>query len=326
MRVVCLREHGGLDKYLFEDWPKPAPGRGQVLLRVGACGINHLDVFIRRGMPGVAIEFPRIPGVDVAGTVEAVGPGVNASMIGKRILVHPMFKTGGLMGEHGQGGMCEYIVWDADYCLPLPATVSLEEAACLPVAYGAAYRMLITRGRVTDGDLVLILGAGGGVGTACVQIAKARGATVIACAGGAEKLGKLKDLGADHLIDYGEKDFSREAWAISGKRGVDVLVNYTGGDTWAPSLRTMTRGGRLLCCGATAGFDPKTDLRYLWSREIDIRGSVGWRIEDLHALLAMMRNGTLKAVIDTVLPLNEVAEAVRRVEDREVFGKIILKP
>ncbi len=324
MRVVCLRAHGGRDKYLFEDWPKPTPGEGQVLIRVAACGLNHLDVFIRRGMPGVKIEFPRIPGVDVAGTVEGVGPGVDRSLSGKRILVNPRYKAGGVMGEHGDGGLCESIVWDADNCIPLPDSVGFEAAACLPVACGAAHRMLVTRGRVAAGELVLILGASGGVGTACVQIAKARGATVIACAGSEEKLAKLADLGADHLIGY--KDFSSRAWAISGKRGVDVVVNYTGGDTWAPSLRCLTRGGRLLCCGATAGFDAKIDLRYLWSREIDVRGSTGWRIDDLRSLLDMVRDGTLEPVIDTVYPLAEIAEAMRRLEDREVFGKIIVTP
>ncbi len=324
MRVVCLREHGGFDKYLFEDWPKPTPGEGQILLRVAACGIDYLDDSVRRGMPGVAIEFPLIPGVDAAGTVEEVGPGVAESMIGKRILVHPRYKTGGIMGEHGDGGMCEYIVWDADTCVSLPDSISIKAAACLPVAYGSAHRMLVTRGQVGPGDLMLILGASGGVGTACVQIAKALGATVIACAGSAEKLRKLEELGADHVIDY--QDFSRQAWAISGKQGVDVVVNYTGGDTWVPSMRCLKQGGRLLCCGATAGFDPKTDLRYLWGREIDIRGSRGWVIDDLHALLEMMRKGMLKAVIDTVYPLDKIAEAMRRLADREVFGKFIITP
>ncbi len=326
MRAVCLREHGGRDKYLFEDWPTPVPGEGQVLLRVAVCGINHLDVFVRRGMPGLPIGFPRVPGSDAAGTVEDVGPGVDASMVGQRVLVNPRSKTGGVMGEHGDGAMCEYIVWDIDGCIPLPDSIGFEEAACLPVAYGAAHRMLTTRGRISAGELVLILGASGGVGTACVQIAKAKGATVIAGTSSAEKLRKLADLGADHLIDTTENDFSREAWAISGKRGVDVLVNYTGGDTWAPSLRCLARGGRLLCCGGTAGFDPKTDLRYLWGREIDIRGSVGWDNDDLHALLEMIIQGTLKAVIDTVYPLDEIAEAMRRIEHREVFGKILIKP
>lgn len=230
------------------------------------------------------------------------------------------------MGEHGNGGLCEYIAWDADYCIPLADAVSFEEAASLPVAYGTAHRMMVTRGEVSEDDLVLILGASGGVGTGCLQIAKAYGATVIACASSDEKLEKLRALGADHLINYAEKDFSREAWGISGKKGVDVLINYTGGDTWVPSIRAMAPGGRLLCCGATIGFDPKTDLRYLWRREIDIRGSNGWRIEDLHAVLGMIEAGTLRAVIDQVYPLAEVAEAMRRIEDREVFGKIIVTP
>ncbi len=326
MRVVCLREHGGLDKYLFEDWEMPTPGEGQVLIKVEACGLNYLDIFVRRGMPGLATEFPRIPGADVAGTVTALGPGVEDLAVGQRILTHPRFKGGGVMGEHGNGGLCEFIAWDADYCIPLADSISFVDAASLPVAYGTAHRMMVTRGEVSEDDLVLILGAAGGVGTGCVQIAKAYGATVIACASSDEKLEKLRALGADHLINYTDKDFSREAWGISGKKGVNILINYTGGDTWVPSIRAMAPGGRMLCCGATAGFDPKTDLRYLWRREMDIRGSTGWRIEDLHALLAMIEAGTLKAVIDGVFPLEETAEAMRRIEDRKVFGKVIVKP
>ena len=208
----------------------------------------------------------------------------------------------------------------------MPDEVSFEQAASLPVAYGTAHRMLVTHKTIKAGDRVVILGASGGVGTGCVQIAKNLGARVIACASSAEKLRRLTELGADHVIDYTKDDFSNRAWEISGWRGVDVLVNYTGGETWVPSLRTLARHGRLLTCGATAGFDPKTDIRYIWRREVDIVGANGWTRADLEALLIEVARGSIKPVIDRVLPLAESAEAMRLLQDREVFGKVIVTP
>ena len=208
----------------------------------------------------------------------------------------------------------------------MPDAVTFEQAASLPIAYGTAHRMMITRGRVQAGELVMILGASGGVGTGCLQIAKNLKARVIACASSPEKLRRLTELGADHVIDYTKEDFSRKAWELSGKRGVDVLVNYTGGDTWVPSLRALARYGRLLTCGATAGFDPKTDIRYIWRREVNIVGANGWTREDLEALLLDVERGSITPVIDRVLPLADSAEAMRLLQDREVFGKVIVTP
>jgi alcohol dehydrogenase len=242
------------------------------------------------------------------------------------VLVDPHIKPGGALGEHANGGLCERIAIEAENLIPMPDAVSFEQAAALPIAYGTAHRMLITRGRVQAGELVLILGASGGVGTGCVQIAKNLGARVIACASSAGKLQRLKELGADYLIDYTREDFSKKAWEISGKKGVDVLVNYTGGDTWVPSLRTLARHGRLLTCGATAGFDPKTDIRYIWRREVNIVGANGWTRGDLEALLVAVERGGIKPIIDRVFPLAESAEAMRLLQDREVFGKVIVCP
>jgi alcohol dehydrogenase len=270
--------------------------------------------------------MPRIPGGDISGVVHSVGAGVGREWIGRRVLVDPHIEPGGVLGEHAHGGLCERIAVEARKLIPLPEAVTFEQAASLPVAYGTAHRMMITRGRVQAGELVLILGASGGVGTGCVQIAKNLKARVIACASSALKLRRLKELGADYLIDYTKEDFSAKAWEISGKKGVDVLVNYTGGDTWVPSLRTLARHGRLLTCGATAGFDPRTDIRYIWRREVNIVGANGWTREDLEALLVEVERGTIKPVIDRVLPLAESAEAMRLLLDREVFGKVIVTP
>ena len=327
MRAIAIRAHGGLDQLeLRADWPEPTAGPGQAVVEVRACGLNYLDIFVLHGMPGLPVEMPRIPGGDISGVVHSVGDGVRREWIGKRVLVDPHIKHRGALGEHGNGGLCERIAVDADNLIAMPDAVTFEQAASLPIAYGTAYRMLITRGQLKAGELVLILGASGGVGTGCVQIAKNLKARVIACASSAEKLRRLRELGADHVIDYTKEDFSRRAWEISGKQGVDVLVNYTGGDTWVPSLRTLARHGRLLTCGATAGFDPKTDIRYIWRREVNIIGANGWTRQDLESLLIEVERGSIKPIIDRVFPLAESREAMRVMEDREVFGKIIITP
>jgi alcohol dehydrogenase len=327
MRAAVIRAHGGLDQVgLRTDWPEPAAGPGQAVVDVKACGLNYLDIFVLQGMPGLPVEMPRVPGGDVSGVVHAVGAGVGREWVGRRVLVDPHIEPGGVLGEHAHGGLCERIAVEARKLIPLPEAVGFEQAAALPVAYGTAHRMMVTRGRVQAGELVLILGAGGGVGTGCVQIAKNLEARVIACASSAEKLRRLGELGADHLIDYAREDFSRKAWEISGRKGVDVLVNYTGGDTWVPSLRSLARHGRLLTCGATAGFDPRTDIRYIWRREVDIIGANGWTREDLEALLVEVEAGRIRPVIDRVLPLAETARAMGLLLHREVFGKVIVTP
>ena len=327
MRAIAIAAHGGLEQVkLRTDWPEPTAGSGQAVVEVKACGLNYLDIFVLQGMPGLPVEMPRIPGGDIAGVVHSVGPGIGREWVGRRVLVDPHIKPGGALGEHANGGLCERIAIEAENLIPMPDAVTFEQAAALPIAYGTAHRMLITRGRVQAGELVLILGASGGVGTGCVQIAKNLGARVIACASSAGKLQRLKELGADYLIDYTREDFSKKAWEISGKKGVDVLVNYTGGDTWVPSLRTLARHGRLLTCGATAGFDPKTDIRYIWRREVNIVGANGWTREDLEALLVAVERGGIKPIIDRVFPLAESAEAMRLLQDREVFGKVIVCP
>jgi len=327
MRAMAVQAHGGLDQLkLLTDWPEPKAGPGQAVVEVKACGLNYLDIFVLQGMPGLPVEMPRIPGGDIAGIVHSVGARVSHEWVGRRVLIDPHIKPGGALGEHANGGLCERIAVEAENLIHMPDAVSFEQAASLPIAYGTAHRMLITRGQLQAGELVLILGASGGVGTGCVQIAKNLKARVIACASSPEKLRRLKELGADHVIDYTKEDFSKKAWELSGKKGVDVLVNYTGGDTWVPSLRALARHGRLLTCGATAGFDPKTDIRYIWRREVNIIGANGWTRHDLEALLLEVERGSIKPIIDRVLPLAESAEAMRLLQDREVFGKVIVTP
>jgi NADPH:quinone reductase-like Zn-dependent oxidoreductase len=215
----------------------------------------------------------------------------------------------------------------------MPDPVSFEDAAALPVAYGTAHRMLVTHQTVKAGERVLVLGASGGVGTGCVILAKLLGAEVIACASSAEKLARLKDLGADEVINYRDTDWSK--WTVekygkpqrrSFEGGVDVVINFTGGDTWVPSLRCLKRGGKLLVCGATAGYDPKEDLRYVWSFELKIIGSNSFYDDNLAALMALIAAGKMKPMIDKVLPLEQAREGLRLIEDREVIGKVVVTP
>jgi alcohol dehydrogenase len=326
MRAIVVKAHGGLDQIALVDWPEPKAEAGQAVVTVKACGLNYLDIFVRRGMPGLPVQMPRIPGGDISGVVADVGPGVPRDWTGRRVLVDPHLRRGGALGEHDHGGLCERIAVDAHNLIALPDDVSFEDAAALPIAYGTAWRMMRTRGQVRAGETVLILGASGGVGTACVQIAKNAGARVIACASSAGKLERLRALGADDLIDYSREDFSARAWELTERRGCDVIVNYTGGDTWVPSLRALARHGRLLTCGATAGFDPRTDIRYIWRRELNIVGANGWTRADLEDLLEEVRHGRIRPIIDRVFPLEEAREAMRVVEDRVVFGKVLVRP
>jgi NADPH:quinone reductase-like Zn-dependent oxidoreductase len=334
MKALVLRRHGDLDDLdVVADYPAPRAAEGHVVIRVGASSYNYHDVFTMRGMPGIKVPLPVIIGLDMAGEILEVGPGVAGWRPGDRVLVNPLNKKKGLMGEMLDGGMAERCLVAADQLLRMPDGVSYAEAASLPVAYGTAHRMLVTHKTVSKGDRVLVLGASGGVGTGCVILAKLLGAEVIACAGGAEKMRRLKEIGADEAINYRDVDFSK--WAIekygkpqrrSYEGGVDVVVNFTGGDTWVPSLRCLKRGGKLLVCGATAGHDPKEDLRYVWSFELQVIGSNSFYDEDLTALMGLVAERKIKPVIDKVLPLDEAAEGLRLIRDREAIGKVVVAP
>jgi alcohol dehydrogenase len=248
------------------------------------------------------------------------------------VLVDPLLRELGMIGERFDGGRAEYCVAHASQLVPIPAGVSFEEAASIPLAYATAHRMMVTRANVSSGDSVLVLGASGGVGTACVLLAKAAGATVIACASSRDKLERLRALGADHLVNYVEQDMREAVWELVGKPritgagGVDLVVNCTGGNTWLDSTRCMKVGARLVTCGATAGFEEKIDVRYVWTYEHSLMGSNGWRRSDITELLDAARQRRLVPVIDRVMALADVHEAERLMERREVFGKIVLVP
>lgn len=336
MRAVLTVAHGARDQLrVVDDFPVPQPGPGDVLVKVAATAVNYHDIFTRRGMPGITIPLPVIVGSDIAGTIESVGPGVEGWQVGAPVLVDPVFRGGrrtGMIGETTHGGRAEFIAVPAEQLLAVPAGVSLEQAASLPLAYGTAYRMLVTQGRIGARERVLILGASGGVGVACIQIAKILGAEVLACSSSAVKAQALSELGADHVVDLSRESFLDAVKRIHGKPrvtgggGVDVAINFTGGDTWRDTQRAVTLGGRVLTCGATAGYELTTDARYLWTFEHHYIGSNGWAVSDLHALLELIQGGRLRPVIDRVLPLEAAAEAERMLEERAVVGKVLLKP
>jgi len=334
MKALVLAAHGDLDQLtVVSDKPVPRATPGHVVIRVRASSFNYHDVFTVKGMPGIKVPLPVVIGLDMAGEVAEVGEGVAPWKVGDRVLVNPLNREKGLMGEMLDGGMAQYCAVSAQQLLALPDGVSFDDASALPVAYGTAHRMLVTHRTVKAGDRVLILGASGGVGTASLLLAKQLGAEVIACAGSDEKTEQLKALGADHVVNYKTTDFSKWAVATFGKPqrrslegGVDVVVNFTGGDTWVPSLRCLKRGGILLVCGATAGHDPAEDLRYIWSFELKVIGSNSFYDENLRALLDHIAAGELKPAIDRAVPLEEAAEGLRLIRDREVLGKVVVNP
>jgi alcohol dehydrogenase len=333
MRAAVVRTHGDIDSILIEDdFPEPELEPGWVRIAVRATSLNYHDIFSRRGMPGIRLPLPLVIGSDIAGDVVETAPDVDGVARGDRVLVDPMHFQRGMIGERWNGGRAEYCVADATQLVPIPDGVSYEVAACIPLAYATAHRMMVTRGGVKADDTVLVMGASGGVGTASVLLAKRVGATVISCASSQEKLDRLAELGSDHGVNYVESDMRTAVWEIAGKPritgegGVDLLVNCTGGDTWIDSTRCMRRGARLVTCGATAGFEEKLDIRYVWTFEHSLLGSNGWRRSDIVAMLGYAADGSLLPVIDKVLPLTEVHEAERLMEAREVFGKIVLQP
>ncbi len=336
MRAAVVYEHGSLEKITLEyGYPDPEPREGWVRLRVKACSLNYHDVFSRRGMEGIKLNLPLIIGSDIAGEIEALGEGVEGWSVGARVVVDPFpiaETLGAMIGEGFDGGRAEYCVAHASQLVPIPDSVSFEVAASIPLAYATAHRMMVTRGQVQAGETVLVLGASGGVGTACVLLAKRAGASVIACASSQGKLERLAEMGVDHGVNYVAEDMRKAVWGIVdkpriiGTGGVDLVINSTGGGTWTDSIRCMKVGARLVTCGATAGFEENVDVRFVWTFEHNLMGSNGWRRGDITTLLGYAEDKTLLPVIDKVMPLEEIREAERLLEDREVFGKVVVTP
>jgi alcohol dehydrogenase len=334
MKAVYFEKHGSIDNVKLGDWPDPEPKPDECVVRVKAVSLNGFDPMVLRGIPGLKTPLPMIPGADFAGDIVAMGAEVPQGTFqnGSRVQVVPYRPPEGMMGETLRGGCCELIAVPHRYLLPIPDAVSYVDASALPTAYGTALRMLEVRGKVEAGEVMLVLGASGGVGTCAIQLGKLRGATVIACASSADKAQKCKGIGADMAIDTSSEDFVKvihERYGkprIYGGGGIDVVINYIGGDTWTRSLKVLKRYGRMLTCGATAGYDPKEDIRYIWSFEHSIIGSNAWEPSDQVKLLEMVEKRRLKPIIDRVIPLSKFTEGLQAQMDRTVFGKVVLTP
>jgi NADPH:quinone reductase-like Zn-dependent oxidoreductase len=340
VKAAYFESHGPLDVLKVGDLPSPPMGEQDVRIQVKACALNHLDLFVRDGWPGLKLPLPHIGGTDLAGVVREVGAAVRSVKIGDEVLVNPglNFEAGpdgdqripsdvSIVGETRWGGLAEECVVPATHVLPKPDNLSWEEAAALPLAAITAMQMVKRKGRVKRGDKVLIVGAGGGVAVMAVQIAKALGAWVCATTGGADKVAKVRKLGADHVIDYkAEPEWSKAAFLASGKTGYDVVIDSVGTLTFKGSVRALRNGGRLVTCGATTGPVGELDLRVIFWKQLSILGSTMGVPQDLKDALQMVRSGHLHVFVDSVWPLEQVREAQAKMEKAEQFGKIVLRP
>jgi NADPH:quinone reductase-like Zn-dependent oxidoreductase len=344
MRAMRIHQHGGPEVLRLEDIdasPYEQPGRGEVTVRVRACALNRLDLWTRQGLPGVTIPMPHILGSDISGVVSQVGEGVTDLQPGQEVLLQPGLSCGRclrcfegrdsecrdykVLGYQVDGGYAELIKVPAVNVLPKPEQLSFEEAASVPLVFLTAWHMLVGRAGVRPGEDVLVQAAGSGVGVAAIQIARLWGARVLATASTEAKLDRARQLGADEVINYRDQDFVAEVRRLTGRKGVEVVIEHVGGQTFEKSLQCLARGGRLITCGATTGAAVKADLRFVFARHLSIIGSYMGGKHELATLLPFFDSGKLRPVVDKVLPLAEAAEAHRRVENREQFGKVVLK-
>lgn len=341
MKAAFFREHGGLERIEYGDLPDPVPGPGQVRVRVRAGSLNHLDIFVRNGIPGIPVALPHVMGSDGAGVVESVGPGVTRVNPGDEVVLNPGVNCGDcefcrmgehslcttfhLLGEHVAGTFAEYVVAPAINAWPRPAALSWEECAAFPLTFLTAWRMLVSKARVRPGESLLIIGVGGGVAVAALQIAKLLGLTVFVTSGSGEKLARAKGLGADAGIDHSATDFAREVRKLTGKRGVDVVLDSVGKATWRQSIAAAAKGGRLLTCGATTGTDPQTDLGRIFWNQLTVYGSTMGTHAEFAEMLRIFRDGKVKPVVDAVFPLAKTRDAEQRLEEKRQFGKIVIR-
>jgi NADPH:quinone reductase-like Zn-dependent oxidoreductase len=340
VKALAFDEFGGPEKLRLRDVPDPKVGPGDALVRVRACALNHLDIFVREGIPALKTPLPFWTGCDIAGDVAAVGPGVADVRAGDRVCVNPSLACGrcefcvqgedsmcvryGLLGEHVPGGLAELVPVKAESLLPLPAHVPYEQAASFILANMTAWRMLVTQARVRPGEDVLILGVGGGVSSTAVQIAKLCGARVLVTSSSEAKLERARQLGADVCVNYAKEDWEKAVYERTGRRGVDVVVENVGAATWKQSIRSLRKGGRLVTCGATSGPIGETDIRQVFWKQIHIIGSTMSSRREFNEVMRLFFAGRLRAIVDEVVPLKDGAAAQRRLAEGRQFGKIVL--
>lgn len=340
MKAARIHEFGGPEVLKYEDVPDPKPRKDQVLVRVKACAMNHIDLWIRKGLPG--LKLPHILGSDIAGEVVEVGGYVTSVSAGQRVLLAPMHFcnhcvpcTSGrqnqcreftVLGNGVDGGNCELISVPEVNVIPIPDSLGFNEAASVPLVFVTAFHMLTGRAQVRPGQTVLVLGANSGVGIAAIQVAKLFQATVIATAGDDHKAQRARDLGADFVIDHYKQKIGDEAKKITNKEGVDIVVEHVGAATWNESVKALKPGGTLVTCGATTGPNVSVDLRFLFSKQFNLLGSYMGTMGELHEVLRHVFSGKLKAVVDRTFPLQEIRAAHEHMEKSQMFGKIVLNP
>jgi NADPH:quinone reductase-like Zn-dependent oxidoreductase len=341
MKALAFNEFGGTEKLKLQDVPDPKIGTGDVLVRVRACALNHLDIFVREGIPALKTPLPFWTGCDIAGDVADVGASVKSVKVGDRVAVNPNLTCGrcefciqgedsmcvryGILGEHAPGGMAELVAVRAENVLALPDHVSYEQAASFILTNMTAWRMVVTQGQVRAGQDVLILGVGGGVSSTAVQIAKLAGARVFVTSSSDEKLERARNLGADVGINYTREDWAKAVFEKTNKRGVDLVIENVGTQTWKQSLRSLVKGGRLVTCGATTGPIGETDLRIVFWNQIHIIGSTMANRKEFGDVMQLLFDGKLRAIIDEVVPLKDGAAAQQRLAEGKQFGKIVLQ-
>ena len=337
--AVVLREHGSVGVLSRETIALEEPGPRMVRVRVRAVSVNHLDIWVRRGLPGVKLEYPHRLGSDIAGEVDLLGPGAKGK-VGEKVVVSPGVSCGvcaaclsgqdnlcrsyHILGESTQGGYSRHVVVPDANLLPYPEPLPFTEAAAIPLVFLTAWQMVVEKAQVSPGQTVLVQAAGSGVSSAAIQIAKLLGARVITTTSTEEKAARARELGADHVVNYMKEDFVAECKKLTGKRGVDVVIDHVGGDVFAKSVLAATRGGRIVTCGATAGFKPDLDLRQVFFRQIEILGSTMGSKGSLFRILELVKEKKLRPIVDRTFPLFEAKEAHKVLEERKAFGKVVL--
>jgi NADPH:quinone reductase-like Zn-dependent oxidoreductase len=342
MKAVVFERFGGPEVLEPREVPDPAPRADEVLVGVKACGINHLDLWVRQGLRGLDLEMPHILGNDVVGVALEVGAVVRHVKAGDRVLVCPTLSCGtcpqclagddnlcrqyDVLGRRRNGGYAERVAVPGVNCLPFPENLDWTEAAAVPLVFLTAWHMLVGRAALRPGEDCLLIGGGSGVGSAAIQIARMLGARVIATAGGPAKLERLRALGAHEAIDHAAEDVQARVRELTAKKGVEVVFEHVGGAVFEGALGTLARGGRLVTCGATAGGQVNLDLNLLFGRHLSLLGSWMGRRAELVEVLRFVRDGRLKPVVDSVMPLAEARRAHERIEARQHFGKLVLVP
>jgi NADPH:quinone reductase-like Zn-dependent oxidoreductase len=342
MKALAFKEHGGIDKLAYQDVPDPQPGPADVLVRVKAAALNHLDLFVREGLPGLKLPMPFWTGCDIAGEVAQIGAAVQGVQVGDRVAVNPNLHCGrceycqkgqhslcvsyGILGEHTHGGLAELVKVEGGKVLKLPDHLKYEDAAAFVLVNMTAWRMLVSQAKLRAGEDLLIIGVGGGVSSTGVQIGKLCGARVWVTSSSDEKLERARALGADECINYAKEDWVKVIGQKTGRRGVDVVLENVGAATWPGAIRALGKGGRLVTCGGTSGPICETDVRQVFWKQISIIGSTMSTNAEFAEVMGQLFRGRLKAIVDSVMPLKDGVAAQERLAAGKQFGKIVLTP